>query len=138
MLSLHKIQAQVTGGTVTPRWIRFQVLPMLGAKISKIKGLSEELAAALDAPNCRVARRGAAVAVEIPRDDPMPVRLMPIYSQLHDSEEGIPPITATLGLAEDGVPPGVSSPLILTTKTTISSCTFSVKEYLTILTLATF
>jgi S-DNA-T family DNA segregation ATPase FtsK/SpoIIIE len=104
VLSLHKIQAQVTGGTVTPRWIRFQVLPMIGAKISKIKGLSEELAAALDAPNCRVARRGAAVAVEIPRDDPLPVRLMPLYNQLHDSEEGIPPITATLGLAEDGVP----------------------------------
>ena len=104
VLSLHKIQAQVTGGTVTPRWIRFQVLPMLGAKISKIKGLSEELAAALDAPNCRVARRGAAMAVEIPRDDPLPVQLMPIYSQLYNSEEGIPPITATLGLAEDGVP----------------------------------
>jgi S-DNA-T family DNA segregation ATPase FtsK/SpoIIIE len=104
VLSLHKIQAQVTGGTVTPRWIRFQVLPMIGAKISKIKGLSEELAAALDAPNCRVARRGAAVAVEIPRDDPLPVRLMPLYDQLNDSEEGIPPITATLGLAEDGAP----------------------------------
>ena len=110
VLSLHKIPARVTGGTVTPRWVRFQVLPAVGAKISKIKGLSEELAAALDAPNCRVSRRGAAVAVEVPRDDPTPVRLMPLYEQLadsqspHDAGGSIPPITAILGLAEDGAP----------------------------------
>ena len=47
VLALHKVQARVTGGTVTPRWVRFQVLPAVGAKISKIKNLSEELAAAL-------------------------------------------------------------------------------------------
>jgi S-DNA-T family DNA segregation ATPase FtsK/SpoIIIE len=102
VLQMHKIPARVTGGTVTPRWVRFQVLPAVGAKISKIKGLSEELAAALDASNCRVARRGAAVDVEIPRDDPQPVRLLPLSSQLEREE--IPPLTAILGLAEDGVP----------------------------------
>ena len=102
VLEMHKIPARVTGGTVTPRWIRFQVLPAVGAKISKIKGLSEELAAALDTANCRVARRGGAVDVEIPRDDPQAVRLLPLYSQL-DVEE-IPALTAVLGLAEDGGP----------------------------------
>ncbi|RLC71554.1 MAG: DNA translocase FtsK [Chloroflexi bacterium] len=100
VLSIHQIPARVTGGTVTPRWVRFQVLPAVGAKISKIKSLSEELAAALDAPHCRVSRRGAAVAVEVPRDDPQPVRLLPLYHQL----ESIPPLTAVLGLAEDGSP----------------------------------
>jgi S-DNA-T family DNA segregation ATPase FtsK/SpoIIIE len=107
VLSSHRIQARVTGGTVTPRWIRFQVLPMIGAKISKIKGLNEELAAALDAPNCRVSRRGAAVDVEVPRDDPLPVQLMPLYRQLSEGDDGIagiPPVTAVLGLAEDGAP----------------------------------
>jgi len=120
VLALHKVPARVTGGTVTPRWVRFQVLPALGAKISKIKGLSEELAAALDAPSCRVSRRGAAVAVEVPRDDPQPVRLLPLFRQLNadadcgqsdssptDDAEGfgsIPPVTAILGLAEDGAP----------------------------------
>jgi S-DNA-T family DNA segregation ATPase FtsK/SpoIIIE len=110
VLSLHKIPARVTGGTVTPRWVRFQVLPMIGTKISKIKGLSEELAAALDAPNCRVSRRGAAVDVEVPRDDPMPVQLLPLYRQLDEEAAGtagsgsIPPVTAVLGLAEDGAP----------------------------------
>ena len=87
VLSLHKVPARVTGGTVTPRWVRFQVLPAVGAKISKIRNLSEELAAALDAPSCRVSRRGAAVAVEVPRDDPQPVRLLPLYNQLTGKNE---------------------------------------------------
>jgi S-DNA-T family DNA segregation ATPase FtsK/SpoIIIE len=123
VLTLHKVPARVTGGTVTPRWVRFQVLPAMGAKISKIKGLSEELAAALDARSCRVSRRGAAVAVEVPRDDPQPVRLLPLFRQLDDDGPstslragpstslrtgatggGIPPATAVLGLGEDGVP----------------------------------
>ena len=104
VLTMHKVPARVTGGTVTPRWVRFQVLPAVGAKISKIKGLSEELAAALDARSCRISRRGAAVAVEVPRDDPQPVRLLPLFRQLEDEDDGIPPVTAVLGLAEDGAP----------------------------------
>ena len=129
VLALHKVPARVTGGTVTPRWVRFQVLPAVGAKISRIKGLSEELAAALDAPSCRVSRRGAAVSVEVPRDDPQQVRLLPLFRQLNachespatpaastrsggtrggtlavDDHREIPPLTAILGLAEDGVP----------------------------------
>jgi len=102
VLQMHRIRARVTGGTVTPRRVRFQVLPTVGAKISRIKGLNEELAAALDASNCRVARRGAAVDVEIPRDDPQPVRLMPLYDQV--DKDRIPPLTAVLGLADDGAP----------------------------------
>ena len=135
VLTLHKVPARVTGGTVTPRWVRFQVLPAVGAKISKIKNLSEELAAALDVSSCRVSRRGAAVAVEVPRDDPQPVRLLSLFRQLDDggpsatdvpstdvpstdapsalpsaalgtgrAGRGIPPVTAVLGLAEDGAP----------------------------------
>jgi S-DNA-T family DNA segregation ATPase FtsK/SpoIIIE len=137
VLALHKVQARVTGGTVTPRWVRFRLLPAVGARISRIKGLSEELAAALDASSCRVSRRGAAVAVEIPRDDPQPVRLLPLYLQLVEDKGqsstlkaqnrrfkaqnsrlkaqssnsmacspslAIPPVTAILGLAEDGAP----------------------------------
>jgi S-DNA-T family DNA segregation ATPase FtsK/SpoIIIE len=111
VLTLHKIPARVTGGTVTPRWVRFQVLPAIGAKISRIRGLSEELAAALDVSSCRVSRRGAAVDVEVPRDDQQPVRLLPLYhqltSQLPNQQANHPPIpliTAILGLGDDGAP----------------------------------
>ncbi|MEE8391850.1 MAG: DNA translocase FtsK [Anaerolineae bacterium] len=111
VLALNKVPARVTGGIVTPRWIRFQVLPAVGAKISKIKGLSEEIAAALNASSCRVSRRGAIVAVEVPRDDPKPVRFLPLFHQLNEqptnyptNQPPIPPATAVLGLAEDGAP----------------------------------
>lgn len=100
----HKISARVTGGTVTPRWVRFQVLPAVGAKVSEIKGLSAELAVALNAPKCRVSRCGAAVAVEVPRDDPQSVRLLPLFSQFNDDHHQFPSVTAILGLAEDGAP----------------------------------
>jgi S-DNA-T family DNA segregation ATPase FtsK/SpoIIIE len=104
VLALHRIPARVTGGTVTPRWVRFQVLPAIGAKISAIKGLNEELAAALDVPGVRISRRGAAVDVEIPRNDPQPVRLLPLLRQLTEDDDALPAMTATLGLAEDGAP----------------------------------
>lgn len=105
VLKMNKIPARVTGGTVTPRWVRFTVLPAIGAKISRIKALSEEMAAALAVSNCRISRRGATVAVEIPRDDPKPVRLLPLYTQLREGgDRAIPPVTAILGLAEDGAP----------------------------------
>ena len=102
VLEMHKVPARVTGGTVSPRWVRFQVLPAVGAKISKIRRLNEELAAALDAANCRVARRGAAVDVEIPREDPEAVRLLPLCRHLQ--LEKIPALTAVLGLAQEGEP----------------------------------
>jgi DNA segregation ATPase FtsK/SpoIIIE, S-DNA-T family len=103
VLTTHKIAARVTGGTVTPRWIRFQLLPAVGAKISRIRNLSEELAAALDASDCRISRQGAAVAVDVPRDDPQPVLLLPLLRELQEEAE-IPRVTAVLGLCEDGAP----------------------------------
>ena len=109
VLSMHKVPVRVTGGTVTPRWIRFQMLPSIGTKISKIRSLNEELAAALDAPDCRVSRNGAAVAVEVPRENPQPVRLLQLLRDLEAEDAasgkgGIPPKTAVLGLADDGAP----------------------------------
>lgn len=106
VLGLHHISVRVTNGTVTPRWVRFQVLPAMGTKLSRLAGLHQEIAAALNAPSCRVSQRGAAVAIEVPRDDPRPVRLLPLYNQLISEPDRppIPPITAVLGLAEDGAP----------------------------------
>jgi S-DNA-T family DNA segregation ATPase FtsK/SpoIIIE len=103
-LAAYRIPARVTGGTVTPRWVRFQVLPAVGSKLSKIRQLNNELAAALGVPDCRVARRGAALDVEIPRDTPKTVQLLPLLAQLIEGGDAIPPVTATLGLADDGAP----------------------------------
>lgn len=100
VLRKHGAPGRVVGGRVTPWLIRFQVMPAMGARISRIKNLAEELAAALNAPTCRVARQGAAVMVEIPRDDPKPVRLLPLLRTVTD----VPPVTAILGMDEEGVP----------------------------------
>ncbi len=100
VLQQHEIAARVTGGTVTPRWVRFQVLPAVGTRISMIHALSGELAVALDVSAVHVARQGAAVQIEIPRDDAQPVRLLPLLRGLQDT----PPYTAVLGLEEGGAP----------------------------------
>jgi len=105
VLAQHKVSARVTGGQVSPRWIQFQVLPALGARVSKIKGLAEELALALGSDTCRVSRQGGLVAVEIPRADPQVVRLLPLQRRLAErGSDGLPFGTALLGLADDGVP----------------------------------
>ncbi len=99
-LARHRISGRVTGGSVGPRWVRFKVLPRRGKRLPEVSELSDELAAALDAENVRVARQGAALQVEVERRDPQPVSLMPILRGLR----GAPPVTAVLGLADDGLP----------------------------------
>ncbi len=100
VLASHKVSARVHGGTVSPRWIRFHLTPAMGARIATVRNLSEELALALGAQDVRVAREGESLAVEMPRPDAEPVRLLPLLKGLGT----VPPLTACLGLAEDGRP----------------------------------
>jgi S-DNA-T family DNA segregation ATPase FtsK/SpoIIIE len=100
VLASHRVPVRVHGGTVSPRWIRFMLTPALGAKVASVRNLSEELAMALGAPDVRVARQGESLAVEVPRPDAEPVRLLPLLKSL----SSLPPLTACLGLAEDGRP----------------------------------
>jgi S-DNA-T family DNA segregation ATPase FtsK/SpoIIIE len=100
VLASHRVPARVNGGTVTPRWIRFLLTPALGARVASVRNLSEELALALGAPDVRVARDGQALAVEVPRADAEPVRLFSLMQSLPP----MPPVTACLGLTEDGRP----------------------------------
>ena len=90
VLSVRKVHARVTGGTVTPRWTWLQVSPEVGVGMSRVKALHEEVVAALDASACRVAWRGAALTSEAPRDDPRPVHLLPLFRQL--SQDGGGPL----------------------------------------------
>lgn len=100
VLASHRVSARVHGGTVSPRWVRFHLTPALGARIATVRNLSEELALALGAPDVRVAREGETLAVEMPRPDAEPLRLLPLMKSIG----GVPPLTACLGLAEDGRP----------------------------------
>jgi S-DNA-T family DNA segregation ATPase FtsK/SpoIIIE len=100
VLAAHKVRARVAGGDVSPRWVRFEVETALGSKITAVQALKEELALALGAPAVRIARQGSSLAVEVPRDDPQPVRLLPLLEKLGP----LPPLTALLGMAGDGRP----------------------------------
>ena len=100
VLYSHKVPARVLGGVVTPRWVRFEIMPALGAKVSSIAHLSEEIALRLGSGGVRVRRQGSTVQVDVPREDGETVRLLPLAARLRE----IPPQTAVLGLDEQGVP----------------------------------
>ena len=44
VLYLQEVPGWVTGGVVTPRCVRFEIIPALGAKVISVVRLSEELA----------------------------------------------------------------------------------------------
>jgi S-DNA-T family DNA segregation ATPase FtsK/SpoIIIE len=96
----HQVEAVVSGGSVSPRWIRFHVTLGIGTKIGKISSLSEEIAMAIGAPVVRVTRSSGVLAVEMPREFPEPVRMLALLEEV----PSIPPVTAMLGLTPDGGP----------------------------------
>ncbi len=100
VLNSHRVPGQVTGGTVTPRWVRYQILPDVTTKVSKIIALSEEMALRLGTNTVRIAREGAAVQIEVPRADAQIVKLRQLCQRLDD----IPRQTAILGLDQAGLP----------------------------------
>ena len=100
VLASHRVTARVQGGTVSPRWVRFNITPALGARIATVRNLSEELAMALGAQDVRVARVGEDLTVQMPRSDAEPVRLQALMRSL----SSIPPLTACLGVADDDRP----------------------------------
>jgi S-DNA-T family DNA segregation ATPase FtsK/SpoIIIE len=100
VLASHQVEAVVSGGSVSPRWIRFNVLPALGTKIGKISSLSDEIAMAIGAPGVRVTRSGGVLAVEVQREYPEPVRLLALLEEM----PSMPTVAALLGLTPEGSP----------------------------------
>ncbi|MGC8878565.1 MAG: DNA translocase FtsK [Anaerolineae bacterium] len=100
ILHAHKVPSRVLGGVVTPRWIRFDVIPALGARVDNIARLSEEIALWLGSRGVRVRRNGGRVHIEVPREEGDMVQLLPLMTRLGE----IPRQTAVLGLDEAGVP----------------------------------
>ncbi|MCB9140283.1 MAG: DNA translocase FtsK [Caldilineaceae bacterium] len=100
VLAKHKVGSRVSGGTVTPRFVRFDVAMQIGSKVSKVTNLAEEIAMALGKSEARIYRQGDTVSVEVPRSQPEPVRLLPLCGRLAN----VPPVTAVLGVEENGTP----------------------------------
>ncbi len=100
VLAAHKIQGKVWGGMVTPRFIRFDLTTALGTRVNKVLALREEVAMRLGVPDIRVYRKGDAIRVEVPRSDVAVVRFAVLRRRL----KHIPPLSALLGVDEDGAP----------------------------------
>lgn len=100
VLKDHRVEVRVTGGSVLPRRIQFLVQPAPGVKINKIEALSREIAIALKVDTARVTISDGAVRIDVPRNDPSPVRLMRMLPRL----PRVPLGSAVLGLADDGAP----------------------------------
>ncbi len=108
VLSSHRMQGRVTGGRVTPRYVRFDVATPFGVQVRKVAGLAEELAMALGAPSCRVFRDHGQIGVEVPRERGDAVSLVPLCRRLAQvrpqGHSAVPPCTAVLGLDQQGTP----------------------------------
>ncbi len=100
VLQSHRIPARVWGATVLPRVIRYDLTASLGTRVRQISNLAEEIAMALGARSARIYREGSLIHVEVPREAPGQVALLPLCRRL----ASIPPLTAVLGLDDGGVP----------------------------------
>jgi S-DNA-T family DNA segregation ATPase FtsK/SpoIIIE len=100
VLASHKAPVRVTGGSVLPQLVQFDLMPGQGVSVRKVQQHSEEVALALGVPNTRVARHGGSLFLQVPRSSPKPVRFLDLQRRL----TRIPPDTAVLGMDETGAP----------------------------------
>ncbi len=100
ILASHKIQGRVWGGTVTPRFIRYDLTAALGTRIQKILSLRDEIAFSLGVSDIRIYRQGGVIRVEVPSQQNQVVR----FSELADKLPTLPELTAILGVDHEGAP----------------------------------
>jgi DNA segregation ATPase FtsK/SpoIIIE-like protein len=103
VLHTHGISARVGGGTLSPRLIHFQLQLPPPVRMGRLTPLLHELTEALEVDAVRLAPDpdSGAPVLEVPRPDPVPVRLLPLARKV---AEVVPPATATLGLDTTGTP----------------------------------
>jgi DNA segregation ATPase FtsK/SpoIIIE-like protein len=101
VLHIHGIRGQVDGGKMSPRLTHFHIMLPPGVRPAQLTSLVPEIADALGVVSCRLAPNDEGVYLEVPRPDPVPVRLLPLVQRVADV---VPPFTATLGLDTDSTP----------------------------------
>ena len=100
LLSEHRIPGRIAGGVVTPRLIRFQLIPGIGTKLNKLKALTEEIALNLGARECRIQREEGTIHIDIARRGESKIELLPLCRRL----ARVPACAPVLGVDEEGYP----------------------------------
>jgi S-DNA-T family DNA segregation ATPase FtsK/SpoIIIE len=101
VLASHKVGGRVAGGTVTARFVRFDLVTPMGTRINRVGALAEEIALALGARSTRIFRDGDKISIEVARETAAPrIELVPLCARLAN----IPPITGVLGVDEEQTP----------------------------------
>lgn len=100
VLASHRAPVRVTGGSVLPQLVQFDLAPGQGVSVRKVQQCSEEVALALGVPSARVSRQGGNLFLQVPHPAPKPVRLLDLQPRLTH----VPPATAILGMDETGTP----------------------------------
>lgn len=103
VLHAHEIDGRITGGAFSPRLLHFQLQLPPRVRPSRIAPLLGEIAEALQVAAVRLAPdpETGDLVLEVPRPDPVTVRLLPLAKKV---AQLVPPITATLGLDTTGSP----------------------------------
>lgn len=96
----RRVPAQVSGGTIRPNSIRFDLQGQLAAGWERLRELKEDLVAALRARDVHIEVANGRLSVEVWPRESYPVDLLDLQASLDD----LAPLTAVLGLSEDERP----------------------------------
>lgn len=100
VLSQHDVPGRVAGGSVRPQAIRFDLQVGLAQGFERLKVLKDELVQVFGGSKVYLGRENGRLSVEVDRQEDVPVPLLDLMSLLED----LAPLTAVMGLSEDGRP----------------------------------
>ncbi|MFQ5856026.1 MAG: DNA translocase FtsK [Anaerolineae bacterium] len=89
-LAAKKLRVRVTGGYMGHRLVVYELVKPPSVNLSAIQRQEEELALALGVQSCRIGRRDGCITVEIPRRNPVTVRLTRLWQELPTREPAAP------------------------------------------------
>lgn len=100
VFSRHELTAHVAGGVVQPRQVSFDLQTPLKIGVEKLWALKDELITTLRATDVQLSKENGQWKLHVVKQSEPPVSLLDLLPLV----ENVPPVTAVLGLAENGSP----------------------------------
>ena len=100
VLNHHRVPATITGGTVRPHVVSFDLHTQIAAGLERIMGLKSDLMSALGVGDVAITRNEGEWRLRVPQPDDPPVPLLKLLASLAP----IPRAALPIGLAEAGAP----------------------------------